>query len=191
MGFHTFDVDRAAALDDPARYRFCSAEELRSLLASGPRDVVADLGSGTGFYTDDIAPAVARLYAVDVQEAMHERYRERGVPATVETVTADVTSLPFADDTLDAAISTMTYHEFASEAALTEVARVVRPGGRVVTVDWSARGTGADGPPLDERYALADAVEAFAAAGFEIRAATERTETFVCVVRRRDQQHPS
>ena len=151
MGFHTFDVGRAAQLEDASRYRFCSREELLTLLSPSPTDVVADLGSGTGFYTDDVAPYVATCYAVDVQSAMHDQYREKEVPETVEFVTAEVADLPFADDALDTAFSTMTYHEFASDASLAELARVVRPGGHVVTVDWSARGDGADGetPPAE------------------------------------------
>ncbi|WP_136589173.1 class I SAM-dependent methyltransferase [Salinigranum halophilum] len=184
MAFHTFDADRADDLEKPGRYRFCSREELLDLLAPTSGDVVADLGSGTGFYTDEVAPFVDTLYAVDVQSEMHDRYREKGVPDGVELVTAEVSDLPFPDDTLDAAFSTMTYHEFATDEALAELARVVRPGGRVVTVDWSARGDAVDGPPVDERYGLGDAVTAFADAGFATVRATERRETFVSVVRR-------
>lgn len=185
MGFHTFDVDRAAALDDEGRYRYCSREELLSYLDPDPGAVVADLGSGTGFYTDDVAPRVGTCYAVDVQEEMHEFYREKGVPDGVEFVTADVASLPFDDDELDAAFSTMVYHEFAGDEAFAELARVVRPGGRLVTVDWSKTGDGADGPPTDERFGLGDAVTAFEANGFDVVAATTRAETFVCVARKR------
>ncbi|SFR41294.1 class I SAM-dependent methyltransferase [Halogeometricum limi] len=185
MGFHTFDVDRAAKLDDEGRYRFCSREELLSLLSADPDAVVADLGSGTGFYTDDVAPHVGTCYAVDVQSAMHDLYRENGVPENVEFVTADVASLPFADDHLDAAFSTMVYHEFAGDEAFAELARVVRPGGRLVTVDWSKTGDGDDGPPTDERFGLGDAVSAFEAHGFDVATAATRRETFVCVARRR------
>jgi ubiquinone/menaquinone biosynthesis C-methylase UbiE len=78
----------------------------------------------------------------------------------------------------------MTYHEFATDESLAELARVVRPGGRVVTVDWSARGDGTDGPPTDERYDLGHAVSAFADAGFVTTDAAERRETFVLRVRR-------
>jgi ubiquinone/menaquinone biosynthesis C-methylase UbiE len=186
MGFHTFDVDRAASLDDEARYRYCSREELLSLLDPEPDATVADLGSGTGFYTDDVAPFVGTLYAVDVQPEMHALYREKGVPSNVELVAADVASLPFGDGELDAAFSTMVYHEFASDAALSELARVVRPGGRLLTVDWSRSGAGDDGPPTDERFGLGDAVSALEANGFAVSEATTRAETFVCVARRTD-----
>lgn len=183
MGFHTYDVDRADALEAPDRFRHCSAEELRALLAPAPDAVVADVGSGTGFYADVIAPRVGRLLALDVQAAMHGYYREKGLPGNVDPATAEAGALPVADDALDAAYSTMTYHEFAGEAALAELARAVRPGGRVVTVDWTAEGCGADGPPVAERYALGDCVAAFEDAGFRAERAATRGETFVCVAR--------
>lgn len=178
MGFHTYPIERADALEDAWRYEFCSVEELLALFDPGPTDVVADLGSGTGFYTDDVAPHVATLYAVDVQEAMHEYYREKGLPENVSLTTAEIADLPFEDASLDAAFSTMTYHEFADDSSLTELVRVLRPDGRLGIVDWSAEGTGADGPALDERFSLARAVSDLKAHGFEITHESARRETF-------------
>ncbi|UIO99116.1 methyltransferase domain-containing protein [Halobaculum sp. CBA1158] len=184
MGFHTFDVDRADALEDPDRFRYCSGEELLAALGVPEDAAVADLGSGTGFYTDVIAPHVGTCYAVDVQAEMHDLYREKGLPATVEAVTAEVADLPLAADALDAAVSTMTYHEYAGDDALAELARVVRPGGRVVTVDWTAAGPGEAGPPREERFRVGDAAADFEDAGFAVERAETRRETFVLVARR-------
>lgn len=70
MGFHTFDADQADRLEDAAsRYCYLSREELLDALAPSPTDTVADIGSGTGFYTDDVAPHVEYVYAVDAQES--------------------------------------------------------------------------------------------------------------------------
>jgi ubiquinone/menaquinone biosynthesis C-methylase UbiE len=181
MGFHTFDPAGADRLDDPTRFRFCSREELLAALDPDPTALVADLGSGTGFYTDEVAPFVERLYAVDVQDEMHERYRENGVPESVDLVTANVESLPFEDDELDAAFSTMTFHEFASDAALAECRHVLAPGARLVTVDWSAAGSGEDGPPVDERYAVETVISMFEKTGFAVERAEERPETLLVV----------
>jgi ubiquinone/menaquinone biosynthesis C-methylase UbiE len=178
MGFHTYPIERADNLEDPWRYEFCSAEELLALFDPGPEDTVADLGSGTGFYTDDVAPYAERVYAIDVQEAMGKYYREKGLPEAVETVTAAIADLPFEEGAIDAAFSTMTYHEFAARDALAELARVLRPGGRVGVVDWTAEGTGEEGPPLEERFDLDRAVSDLEALGFEITGASARRETF-------------
>lgn len=186
MGFHTFDAARADKLEDAARrYRFCSAEELRWALDPDADDTVADLGSGTGFYTDDVAPDVARVHAVDIQPEMHDLYREKGVPENVDLVTSGIGDLPFDDDSLDAAFSTNTYHEFASDAALAELARVIAPGGRLVLADWSADGAGEAGPPVDERFSAADAAAALDEAGFDVTFAATRPETFLVVGERR------
>ena len=188
MGFHTFDAERADRLERPAdRYRWVSAEEILGALTADRDDraaaTVADLGSGTGFYTDSVAPHVGTVYGVDVQAEMHAFYREKGVPESVELVESDVATLPFDDGELDAAFSTMTYHEFASDAAVAELARAVRSGGRLALFDWSAAGAGEHGPPADERFDASDAVAALEAAGFETVSASERTETFAVIAR--------
>jgi ubiquinone/menaquinone biosynthesis C-methylase UbiE len=184
MGFHTYDVDRADALEDEGRYRYVSVDELLALFEPATDGVVADLGSGTGFYTDDVAPYVGTCYAVDVQEAMHEYYREKGAPENVEFLTCEVSDLPLPDDSLDGAFSTMTFHEFADGAAMAELARVLRPGALLGTADWSAQGLGEAGPPRAETYDLGEAVEMTEAAGFTVEFGRERRETFVLSARR-------
>ncbi|WP_256686068.1 class I SAM-dependent methyltransferase [Halococcus qingdaonensis] len=182
MGYHTFDADGADKLERPERrYRFLSTEELLWALALSSEDIVADLGSGTGFFTDDVAPHVSGVYAVDIQEAMHEYYEEKGVPENVELVTTGVEELPFEDGSLDAAFSTMTFHEFVSDDALAEIRRVFTPAGRLVIVDWTATGTGENGPPLDERYTADAAADALRDHGFSIEHQFSRPETFLLV----------
>lgn len=184
MGFHTFDVDGADRLEDESRYRYCSREELIAALDPRDTDAIADLGSGTGFYTDDVAPFVGVVRAVDVQPEMHDVYREKGVPDNVELVTADAADLPFGDAELDGAFSTMTFHEFAGDGALREIARVLRDGAQFVVADWTANGSGESGPPVSERYDRDEAVAMLDDAGFDVSRADERPETMFVVVNR-------
>lgn len=182
MGFHTFDAANADRLENAERrYRYTSREELIAAIDPKPTATVADLGSGTGFFTDDISPFVKMVYAVDIQPEMHTYYKEKGAPENVEFVTSDISDLPFEPDTLDAAFSTMTYHEFATPAALATLFTVLKPGGRLVTIDWAKDGDGEAGPPRAERFSMQDAIEALTDAGFEITMQSNRPETFFIV----------
>ncbi|MXR52116.1 methyltransferase domain-containing protein [Halovenus sp. WSH3] len=181
MGFHTFDPEMADRLEEPTRFRFCSREELLQWLPTGADSRILDIGSGTGFYTDEVAPFVGSVVALDVQAVMHERYRERGLPETVGPVTADAGRLPFSANTFDGAFSTMTFHESATEQSVSELYRVLAPDGQVVIVDWTASGDGESGPPLSERYDLDQARTLLSEAGFEIEVAATRSETFALV----------
>lgn len=179
---HTFDADNADRLEDPGRFRYCSRDELVALVDSATVRV-ADLGSGTGFYTHELAPHVGTLLGVDVQAEMHAHHRDRGIAANVRLLTAEVDVLPLADDSLDAAVSTMTFHEFCTPQGLAEVGRVLRPGGRFVNVDWSAEGAGEDGPPVAERQSAGSASDLVREAGLVVERAAERPETFVLEAR--------
>jgi len=187
MDNHTFPAEDADRLEDAAmRYRHCSAEELLWALDPTEADSVVDLGSGTGFYTDDVAPHVETVYAVDLQAAMQDRYREKGVPENVELVTSGADDLPFAADSMDAAFATTTYHELPV-AAFDELARVVRPGGRVVVVDWTGSGDGEYGPPVDERHDAAHAAATVEAVGLDVEFSATRAETFLLTARLPDE----
>lgn len=174
--------DRIERLEDPSQYRYLSAEELRAFLDPRPDWVVADLGSGTGFFTDELAPVVGTLHAIDIREEMHDVYRSKGLPANVETITADVADVPLPDDALDAAVSLRTLHHGVAES-LDEVARLLGPGGRFVVVDWSATGAGERerGQDADQYFDLATVQTALLDSGFRIRTARERRETFVVI----------
>lgn len=185
MGFHTFPVDRAEALEDVARYRFLSREELLARLDPEGDETVLDLGSGTGFYTDDVAPFVGRVVAIDVQRPMHSRYAEKGIPEGVEPVVGAIASLPLEDASIDAAFTTMTFHEFFDEVALREIDRVLRPNGRLVIVDWSRTGLGEAGPDPAERCSLEGASGLCRRVGLDVVHGEERPETFVLVAMKR------
>lgn len=174
--------EKARRLEQPKRYKYFSAEELYSVLECDPTWTVADLGSGTGFYTDDVAQTVESVYAVDLHTAMHDAYREKGVPENVALLQGDVAHVPISDGAVDAALSIRTFHHGVSEA-LGEVSRILRPGGRLVVMDWSATGRGDrdQGPDPIDCFDPAEAQALLLDAGFEIQQAIERRETFVIV----------
>jgi exosortase/archaeosortase family protein len=75
----------------------------------------------------------ARVFGVDVSSAIVKQARAAFGPTPLGASVADVRSLPFRDDSFDAIYSMGTIEHFAeSEAALAEMIRVLRPGGRIV-----------------------------------------------------------
>lgn len=183
MDQHTFDPGGADHLEDVSRYAYLSIDELLAAIDPDPDATVADLGSGTGFYTRSVAPHVGRILAIDLQADMHAAFADHGVPVNVDRVTAIVDAVPVRTDALDGVYSTMTYHEFAGADARAELARIVRPEGRLAIADWSAAGTGERGPPLSGRYDAATVAEHLEDAGFDVDRAVDRRETLVVVAR--------
>lgn len=181
MGFHTYPLERADALEDPSRYRYCSREELVAAVGRDTSATVLDLGVGTGFFARDVAPFVDVVVGLDVQPAMLDLLADRDSPENLQGIVGAVESLPIGDGVVDVAFSTMTYHEYATPAANREVRRTLDGDGRLVTFDWTREGAGESGPPLEERYDLTTAVEQLQAAGFRVRRTEARPETFLLV----------
>jgi ArsR family transcriptional regulator len=99
--------------------------------------VVGDLGCGTGQVALALAPFVHRVIAVDRSRAMLRAARQRlGAAKNVEVRSGELEALPIDDATLDAAvISLVLHHAPDPTAVLTEAARVLCPGGRLLVVD--------------------------------------------------------
>lgn len=101
---------------------------------------VVDVGTGTGILAGELARLGARVVAVDhsprMLEAAAEKLAAAGVTG-VELREARAEALPFEDGALDAAFAHMVLHYLPQPGdALREMARVVRPDGVVVVVDF-------------------------------------------------------
>lgn len=107
---------------------------LGALAPAGQR--VLDIGTGTGAMLPVFAAAEAWIVALDASGAMLARAGARAVEqalAQVHLCGGDLGRLPFADGVFDVCHGGMVLHHLeAPAAALSEMARVVRPGGRVV-----------------------------------------------------------
>jgi ArsR family transcriptional regulator len=98
---------------------------------------VGDLGCGTGQMSAALAPFVRRVIAVDASAAMLQAARKRlGAFENIELRRGDLEALPIDDGRLDAAAMALVLHHLPDPAAVMgEVARVLKPGGRVLVVD--------------------------------------------------------
>jgi len=110
-------------------------EAVMELAAPAPGMRVADIGCGTGLYTDEFCRAGATVVGVDISPEMlaiaAANNKAHGDKASF--IAADAAALPFASDTFDL-VTSITAMEFFADprACLQEMHRVVKPGGRLV-----------------------------------------------------------
>jgi ubiquinone/menaquinone biosynthesis C-methylase UbiE len=122
-----------------APHPFITRERLREILEPLPGERLLEVGPGTGYYALPVASWLApqgRLDVLDVQMEMLDhtlrRAAEQGIDNIVPT-RADARSMPYPDDDFDGAYLVTVLGEIPDqEAALRELGRVVRPGGRIV-----------------------------------------------------------
>ncbi len=105
-----------------------------------PEMVVGDVGAGTGFVSAGLAPLVKRVYVLDGSPAMlDEARRNLAAYNNIEFHLADGLSLPLPDDSLDAVFANMYLHHCPDPlAAIREMVRILRPGGRLILTDADA-----------------------------------------------------
>lgn len=110
-------------------------EAIDWLLPDGARDVL-DLGAGTGKLTTRLVERGLDVVAVDPIAEMLELLRG-ALPAT-PALLGTAEQIPLRDNSVDAVLVAQAWHWFDPKRAIAEVARVLRPGGRLGLV-WNTR----------------------------------------------------
>ena len=137
--------------------RRCFFEELRIEESA----VLLDVGSGKGDYTIALAEVIGSagcIYALDAWEEGLAQLTERALRLglkNVRTIAADVNkAIPLPDGSVDICLMATVLHDLlregTGEVALSETARVLKPGGRLAIVEFKKIEDG-PGPPLRMR----------------------------------------
>lgn len=117
-------------------------EPVLEAAAIHPEDRVVDVGCGTGFLLLGAARRASQVVGVDVTPAMLAEAKRRVDEAGLTNVTlreATAEALPFADLRFDVALTRLTLHHLGDPGrVLSEIHRVLRPGGRLVLCDITA-----------------------------------------------------
>jgi ubiquinone/menaquinone biosynthesis C-methylase UbiE len=118
---------------------FSEAVREKAFFVAGviPGKLAADIGAGSGFVTEGLIKSGIRAIAVDRSEAMLEEMRRKfGEGAAVEYRIGKAESLPLEERSVDYVFANMCLHHVESpSAAIREMARILKPGGRLVITD--------------------------------------------------------
>jgi SAM-dependent methyltransferase len=132
------------------------------LMALAPGQATLEVGCGIGVFLPLLAMEVGpqgRVVGIDCSAAMvaeaEANMKAAGISHVVSVQTADACNLPFPDDSFDSAhCERVLMHVEDPNTVLREMARVVRPGGRVVVAEPNWAGMQIDHPDRAEFYEL-------------------------------------
>ena len=153
---HHFDPAASAkSFDDPARDAWQMPDRVIATLALKPGQIVADIGSGTGYFSVRLAKSAAapKVYGADIEPEMVKYLRERAAKEGLTNVVAvqaaaDSPNLP---EPVDVVLIVDTYHHIGDrEAYFRKLAKSLKPGGRVAIIDFKPDSP--EGPPKEFRF---------------------------------------
>lgn len=127
---------------EPNRYTWQYPERVIKALKLKTGMKVADLGSGTGFFTFRLAEAVGssgKVYAVDINAEMNASIDKQAVAKQIENVQTilAVEHDPLIPEKVDLIFSVDAYHHLKNRADyFRNTARYLKPGGRVAIIDF-------------------------------------------------------
>jgi predicted methyltransferase len=168
----------AHRLDEESRDRWQKPEEVVALLECRPGFTVVDLGAGTGYFLRYLSEAVGpegRILALDVERSMVDQMYERIAREQLRNVrpdgiTADDPAL--APRSVDRVLIVNTWHHIEDRARYaTKLEEALRPGGRVLIVDFTAESP--FGPSEEHRLSIDTVTSELRAAGLNVRTLEE------------------
>ena len=137
-------------LDNELRRRSHPPGKIIDVLGVKATDAVLDFGCGPGFYTVPFAKIAREVVGVDIQSKMLgkvSKYAQKN-GVKIKTLQSDGQSIPLADGCFDLIFLSGVYHELAEKRkVLTELKRLLKPGGRIVIRERTESGHIALGPP--------------------------------------------
>lgn len=157
----------AKILENPERDQWQKPHEVIAALSLHKDETVADIGAGSGYFTRRLAHHAAAVFAVDIDAKLLEKTKATS-PGNVSTMLAtpdDPKLSPASTDTVF--ICDVLHHIENRPAYYAKLASALKPGGRIVIVDFYKKKLPV-GPPEAMKLSEKQVEEEFRAAGFRL-----------------------
>ncbi|CQR47920.1 Ubiquinone/menaquinone biosynthesis C-methyltransferase UbiE [Paraliobacillus sp. PM-2] len=150
-----FNPEQVNKLMSQERYQLLQPEKLIDHLEVKESDIVADLGSGAGFFTIPLAKQTEKVvYAIDIEPKMIELLREAAsnqLITNINGIVSNLNQIPLEDRLVDKLMAAFVLHEVDHlQTTIREIARVTKSGGKVMFIEFEAKET-ESGPPVEIR----------------------------------------
>lgn len=157
----------ARVLEDPSRDQWQKPHEVIEALQLRPDEVIADIGAGTGYFARRFARHCGKVFAVDIEPALLEAAARNAPPNLVTLLAApDDPKLPEAS--LDTVFFCDVLHHIAGRPAYyRKLRRALKPGGRLVVIDFHKRRLPV-GPPPAMKLSREEVEQELQGAGFRL-----------------------
>lgn len=172
---HKFDVRQKQLLLSEEREAALEPEKLLRKLGLRAGDTMADIGCGPGFFALPAARIVGSngiVLAGDIQGEMLTSVRSRAHEAdlhNIRVVKTSETEIPLPAESFDFVLLAFVLDELEHRATfLHRAARLLKPSGRVVVMEWERAET-PSGPPIEDRVSRDELVEDALAAGLRVK----------------------
>lgn len=160
-------AEYAKILENPARDAWQKPHEVITALALRSDETIADIGAGTGYFTRRFARHAAKVYAVDIDPKILERAKQ-GASANIEFVLAQPDDPKLAPASVDTIFFCDVLHHVSNRAAYyAKLERALKPGGRIVIVDFYKKQLPV-GPPVSMKISEKEVESELDAAGFRL-----------------------
>jgi len=188
---HKFSPKSKGKLDNEWRRENLPALSTLKSLGLTREDVVADIGSGIGYFTIPAAQLVNeknQVYALDISPEMLEEVKLRMADAGLSNITTIKTAeydLKIPDASVTYALIVNVLHEIKDQnRMIDEIHRILKPGGQIAIIEW-IKADMEMGPPCDERIGKEELTHLLTSKNFECVNSTEFATVFYGMVFRR------
>ncbi|HEY1205005.1 MAG: class I SAM-dependent methyltransferase [Bryobacteraceae bacterium] len=157
----------AKVLEDPSRDEWQKPHEVVMALDLKSTDAIADIGAGTGYFARRFALHAGKVYAVDIDEKLLA-IAGRDAPANLTTVLAAPDDPRLPERSVDIVFFCDVLHHIENRASYyRKLARILKPGGRIVVIDFYEKSLPV-GPPPSMKLSSEKVIAELRDAGFAL-----------------------